>query len=147
MVHMGRSANVAVEFAITLPVLLLIIFGVMEFGRAYWIQNTLQFAAEQSGRCIMTNTGQDPTSSSSPCYVGNFTSGLPTDTPTSGICPSTSPPTGSCPTTSITTATFRWIAVTYDFSFVTGLPGLTSLFGGDLPDNITLRGQSVVPVS
>ena len=41
----------AVEFAIVAPVLLMLLLGIMEAGRALWTQNALNFAVEQAARC------------------------------------------------------------------------------------------------
>ncbi|KLU11142.1 TadE/TadG family type IV pilus assembly protein [Kocuria sp. SM24M-10] len=41
---------VAVEFAFVVPVLLLILFGIMEFGRAYNTQISLTHAARETAR-------------------------------------------------------------------------------------------------
>ncbi len=40
----------AVEFAIVLPVLLLIVFGIIDFGRAFWVKNNLVAAMREGGR-------------------------------------------------------------------------------------------------
>ena len=41
----------AVEFAIILPVLLLIVLGLIEAGRAVWTQSTLDYAVQAAARC------------------------------------------------------------------------------------------------
>jgi Flp pilus assembly protein TadG len=41
----------AVEFAIILPVLLLCVLGLVEFGRAIWTQATLNYAVQAAARC------------------------------------------------------------------------------------------------
>ncbi|HUJ98285.1 MAG TPA: TadE/TadG family type IV pilus assembly protein [Stellaceae bacterium] len=41
----------ALEFAIVAPVLLMLLLGIMEAGRALWTQNALNFAVEQAARC------------------------------------------------------------------------------------------------
>jgi len=41
----------AIEFAIVFPVLLLFLFGCLEFGRLFWTQTELQFAVEAAARC------------------------------------------------------------------------------------------------
>ena len=41
----------AVEFAIVLPVLLLCVLGLVEFGRAIWTQATLDYAVQAAARC------------------------------------------------------------------------------------------------
>src|SRR5437762_3021938 len=48
----AREGVEAIEFAIVLPVMLLFILGLIEFGRLYWVQSELQFAAEAAARCI-----------------------------------------------------------------------------------------------
>jgi Flp pilus assembly protein TadG len=44
------------EFALVFPSFILLTMGVIEFGRAMWIQNTLQAAVEQAARCAVVNT-------------------------------------------------------------------------------------------
>ena len=46
----GSSGSVAVEFALLLPVYILFILGIIEFGRMIWIRNTMEFAAETAAR-------------------------------------------------------------------------------------------------
>jgi len=53
----ARDGIAGVEFALIVPALLTMIVGVVEFGRVYWLQGTLQYAAEQAGRYAMANTG------------------------------------------------------------------------------------------
>ena len=43
--------GVLVEFAILLPALMLFCFGIIEAGRAMWIQHTLQWASDAAARC------------------------------------------------------------------------------------------------
>jgi Flp pilus assembly protein TadG len=46
-----RSGSAAVEMAIVLPVVMLFLFGLTEFGRAIWTQATLDYAVESAARC------------------------------------------------------------------------------------------------
>ena len=41
----------AIEFGLVLPVLLLFVFGLIDFGRAIWVQTTLNYAVEYAARC------------------------------------------------------------------------------------------------
>jgi len=41
----------AVEFALVLPILLLCVLGLIEFGRAIWTQATLNYAVQAAARC------------------------------------------------------------------------------------------------
>ena len=80
----------AIEAAIILPVYILFIFGVVEFGHMYWTANSLQYAADEAARCnaisstcnasttaisratgIGLTSGEITTASSTVC--GNFT--------------------------------------------------------------------------
>jgi len=47
----ARDGATAVEMAFLLPVFLLFLLGIEEFGRALWTQSTLQFAVEAAARC------------------------------------------------------------------------------------------------
>lgn len=54
----NAAGSAAVEFALTVPVLLLLLFGAVEYGRLLWVQNSIQYAAEQAARCAAM--GQTP---------------------------------------------------------------------------------------
>ena len=51
----ARRGAVAIEFALGLPIFLAMIYGVFEFGRIYWTQNTMEFAVEEAARFTMVN--------------------------------------------------------------------------------------------
>ena len=51
----ARRAAVALEFALGLPIFLAMIYGVFEFGRIFWTQNTMEFAIEEAARFTMVN--------------------------------------------------------------------------------------------
>jgi Flp pilus assembly protein TadG len=52
----ARRGASAVEFALVLPACLMLLFGVMEGGRALWLQNALNYAVEQAARCAAIDT-------------------------------------------------------------------------------------------
>jgi Flp pilus assembly protein TadG len=47
--------NAAIEVALTLPAVLLMMFGVIEFGRALWLQSALDFSVVEAARCASVN--------------------------------------------------------------------------------------------
>lgn len=51
----------AVEFALVAPIVFVVIFVLINFGRLYWLQGSMTFAIEAAGRYAMLN----PASSSS----------------------------------------------------------------------------------
>ena len=50
-----RGAMV-VEFAILAPIFLILVLGIIDFGRLFWVKSTMQFAVEQTARYAMVNT-------------------------------------------------------------------------------------------
>jgi Flp pilus assembly pilin Flp len=46
----GNSGATAVEFAIVAPLLFLVMFGIIELGRAWWTKSSLQYAVERTAR-------------------------------------------------------------------------------------------------
>jgi Flp pilus assembly protein TadG len=51
-----RRAAAAVEFAFIAGPLFLLLFGIVEFGRALWLTNALHYSAEEAARCASNNT-------------------------------------------------------------------------------------------
>ena len=51
--HRAEEGSVAVEAGITISLLLLLIIGSVEFGRAFWTYNTMLLAVEEAGRYAM----------------------------------------------------------------------------------------------
>ena len=45
----------AVEAALCLPVLMVALLGVIDFGRALWAQNALHYSVEEAARCGVVN--------------------------------------------------------------------------------------------
>jgi hypothetical protein len=55
-----EDAQGIVEFALVLPVILVLIFGIIDLGRAVWEENTLAYAAREGTRyAIVHGTGCD----------------------------------------------------------------------------------------
>lgn len=56
----GERGAVAVEFAIILPILIVLIFGMIEFGRAYNAKIALQGAVREGARVLAVDKDGDP---------------------------------------------------------------------------------------
>lgn len=50
----GVRGVTAVEFALILPVLAVLMFGIIDFGRYFFVQHTLQFATREGTRLALT---------------------------------------------------------------------------------------------
>ena len=48
----GQRGAAAVEFALVVPVLLILVMGIIEFGRAYYVQTTISSAAREGVRTM-----------------------------------------------------------------------------------------------
>ena len=147
------EGNAAAEFALLIPLLLLLIFGVYEFGRLYWIQNTLQYAAEQTGRCVMAQssakTGNLVSISSGTCAYSNFLPAISSASVSNG-----SPASAViCSGGTFTGATCQQIKLSYSVPntdmlnvIVTKLIALAT-HRSQTNWSFTLTGQATVPIS
>jgi Flp pilus assembly protein TadG len=130
----GRDRGAtAVEFALLLPVLLLLIFGLIDFGRALNAQITLTQAAREGAR--LASFGQ--TSSAIVTRTQYTATGL--NVPASDISVTT------CPQNAGPTVDGQ-VSISYSFSFITPVGAIAAMFGGSgLGGPITLTAQGVVP--
>lgn len=83
----------AVESAITISLLLALVFGIFEFGMALWQSNTMALAVEEAGRYVMVYNTSCNTASCAETQMKNALSsygGLVTSA-NSGICQGSPP--------------------------------------------------------
>ena len=85
----GQQAQALVEFALVLPVLLLILFVIFDFGRAIYFYNAISNAAREGGRTAIIN--QYPDAVRAKAAQQATAVGLPTTDP--GGCPAAGGPT------------------------------------------------------
>lgn len=113
-----------VEFALVLPILLLILCGIIDFGRAMHAQVTLTEAAREGARA--ESLGSDPGS-----RVAEATANLgPVGTAVESSCPGED----------------AIVTVTYDFEFITPIGPLLTLYGGGFDDStVPMSGRGVMP--
>jgi Flp pilus assembly protein TadG len=108
-----ESGAAAVELALLLPVLLIILFGIVDFGRAFNTQIALTQASREGVRGLALGSSTNPTSAVQTAAY-----------PVSGVsvayttCPANPGPT------SVATVT-----ATKQFSYVTPISGLFSILG------------------
>src|SRR5689334_2691890 len=69
----GRSnaGATAVEFAMAAPILFALMFAVVEFGRAWWTKNSLQYAIERAARYAVVCTNNCPSDTQVMAYAAN----------------------------------------------------------------------------
>jgi Flp pilus assembly protein TadG len=108
--HDSERGAAAVEFAILLPLLLLLVLGTIEFGRAYNAQITLTNAAREGVRVMAI--GNDPTGAKTAAKTA--AASVSTSITTSDITLSTN----ACSTGAQVTLTIK-----YSLSTITGIAG------------------------
>ena len=118
----------AVEFALLLPVLLLLVFGIIDFGRALNAQITLTQAAREGARIAALGES-------------NVVSG--TQAAATGLSPVAVTVT-ACPA-GAGTGVNAVVKASYSFSFVTPLSAIAGILGSSLGSTMTLTATGVMP--
>lgn len=118
----GRDRGAAaVEFALVLPLLVLLVFGIAEFGRAYHIQTTLSGAARDGVRVMALQNNQVAARASAKSAAPS----LHLTDAQIAVGPAT------CVVAGLTPASTATVTITYPLKFV------TKLFGA----SVTLTGK------
>jgi Flp pilus assembly protein TadG len=115
-----RRGATAVEFALILPPFLLLLLGVVEFGRALWTQSALHFAVEEAARCATVDATNCATATQVQTFAVSRAAGVGL---TNAVFTLTTPACGN------------QVAASYPFPFV-----LANMF-----PNVTLTARSCFP--
>ncbi|HEY5072037.1 MAG TPA: TadE/TadG family type IV pilus assembly protein [Caulobacteraceae bacterium] len=125
----STSGAAAVEFAFVAMPLMLLIFGILEFGRALWDHNALQETAMAAARC--EGISQGSLASTAACngtsvtaYTQQVASGWGITVPSSGITATASTSCGGV-------TGFSQVSLTYTFQ--SAVPQLLGVFSGGVP--------------
>jgi len=145
--HRACGGATAIEMAFLLPVFLLFLVGIEEFGRALWTQTALQFAVEAAARCAAVSPSLCKNSGGTidvPGYAATQAFGL--SIPSSAfsytqnaVCGVASSSTGSGG---------AQVSASYAFNSLVDVSGFYKLLGtpqGQNPLNVTLSAKSCHP--
>jgi hypothetical protein len=128
--HRRDGGAAAVEAALVLPILLILIFGIIDFGRMMNAQISLTEAAREGARAAALNANVEN-------RVDTVTQGLSggVDPPVVDGCgPNPSPDDDAV------------VTVTYTFSFITPVGALAGIFTGNgFGADLTMTGVGVMP--
>ena len=128
----------AVEFALLLPMLLLLLFGIIDFGRALNAQITLTQAAREGARIASVAPNGVPNT------LATVTNGtVAAATPLSGV--TLTPAPTICPLNALGTGADAKVTVSYKFTFLTPVAAISSLFGSSFGSSMTLTATGVMP--
>ncbi len=126
----GESGAAAVEFALILPLLLLLIFGIIDFGRAYMAQISLTQAAREGARLsALGMSATDVTTRAEEAAI-----------PITPVTVARTP----CPAT-LTATSRTTVTVTHAFTFITPFGAIgDAFFGGGAGGPLTIEGTGVM---
>jgi len=128
----GDRGAAAVEFALCLPILLLLVFGIIDFGRALNAQLTLTQAAREGVRLAALGYSNGAVAARAQAAAPEL----------SGV---TVAVTAACAPGAGPTADAQ-VNVSYTFSFVTPVGAIAGIFGGSgFGSPIVLTAQGVMP--
>jgi Flp pilus assembly protein TadG len=125
----ATSGATAIEFAIVLPVFLAVIMGIMEFGRMFWVQSTLQHSVEQTARLAMAEyTRESFTNANFSTWFSTWETSLQTDAPSEVFGFDPSAITFTATTSTVSAIDYVSIDASYSFSFIFPvIPGTSSI--------------------
>ncbi|HEX6498530.1 MAG TPA: TadE/TadG family type IV pilus assembly protein [Micromonosporaceae bacterium] len=116
------------EAALLLPLLLLIVFGVIDFGRMLNAQISVTEAAREAARA--SSIGMDQAGAEDAAQQVDASADISGST----FCPSTPGPNDDAT-----------VVATHQFEFVTPVGALAEMFGGSGFGTLTLTGHGVMP--
>ena len=121
-----NSGSALIEVAFVLPILLVLVMGMLDFGRAFHVKSLLDQAAREGCRVAVV-TAPDP------ALVDSRVTAILT---AGGITPGTITVTGPDPSRMVT------VTVNATFTFVT--PGVLALVNGSLGSTIAMTGKTTM---
>jgi Flp pilus assembly protein TadG len=135
--RVDRRATTSLEFAVTIPALLLCVMGIIEFGRLAWAREALQQVAFSAARCmgVLSSTcasGGVVSTSSTDTYIQAAGNAWSIYIPTSAIALNANTTCGNV-------AGFSQVTLTYTFN--TTVPKLIP----SLAQGITLTAKACYP--
>jgi Flp pilus assembly protein TadG len=122
----------AIEFALVLPVLLLVVFGIIDFGRGLNAQITVSQAAREGARLVALGQSSAIVTTRVQAVMGSIT---PAVTINQGT---------ACPVNAGANVD-AVVIVSYTFTFITPVAAFGAMFGGHFGSTMTITGQGEMP--
>jgi Flp pilus assembly protein TadG len=130
--HAPRDRGAAaVEFALLLPLLLFLVFGIIDFGRALNAEIVLTQAAREGSRLAALGESN-----------ANVISG--TQTAATGLGQAVKVTVTACPVGARAGVNAK-VQASYSFSFITPINAIARMFGASFGSSMTLTATGVMP--
>ena len=126
-----RRGAAAVEFAVVLPVFVLLVFGMIEYGRMVMVQQVITNASREGARCAVLDGA---TTSSVQSAVTTYLSDAQVSGGSTAVSPEPATAASGDPVT---------VTVSIPFSAVSWLPSPMYLGGKTLSASTSMRRESV----
>lgn len=126
-----RQGVAAVEFALVVPIFLLLVFGIIEFGRSLMVQQVLVNASREGARRAVL---ENATASAVAETVSDYLKGASVDVPKSGITISPDP-------AEVFNNQEITVSISVNFSDVSWMPPF--IYDGDLQASTTMRSEKL----
>ena len=142
--HFERGAA-AVEMALVLPVLLFLLMGIIDFGRAYSAQIQLSQAAREGVRLAALNTTGVTTGTTAANPYGDQAILDRVQAAAGGVSGTLSAATTYCSVPPGASQTAKVVVTLTPFTWITGISGMSKFFGsGAFPTPTTLQSTGVM---
>lgn len=120
MSNASERGAVAVEFALLAPILIMLLLGIMEFGRAYNVQMSLTAAAREGARSMAITKSEETARTAAKNAAMHLSPALQNG----DIAFSLTAGTSGCPINAQTT-----VSISYSLSTMTGIAGPFAMTG------------------
>ena len=130
-VRKTRRGAAAVEFAVVLPVFVILVFGMIEYGRMVMVQQVITNASREGARCAVLDGA---TTSSVQSAVTTYLSNAQVSGGSTAVTPEPATAASGDPVT---------VTVSIPFSAVSWLPSPMYLGGKTLSASTSMRRESV----
>jgi Flp pilus assembly protein TadG len=126
----------AVEFALLLPVLILLLFGIVEFGRALNAQITITQAAREGARLASLGTALATVQTKTMAAATGLTI----------IQANVTEPNGACAAGAGATGGFVIVKVAYTYTFIAQVGAIGKMYGpNSIGSTLSLTAQGYMP--
>jgi Flp pilus assembly protein TadG len=133
-----EAGAVAVEFALVLPILILLVFGSVEFGLALYNKEVIANAGREGARAGIIIGNPRPTATQITTVVKAYLTGAGLNATQATVTVKAEDVVQGCPASGVNLVNLT-VAVAYPYSFIV-LPNFITGFG----KNITLSAQTIM---